>query len=109
MWEALLKELSKTQPAVFGLLRNERFLGEQNGVYRVRIPLAKKDFSYVKLNAPERRQAIDQLLTDISGKPARFEAVLEEDASRKQTENLLETNAQSLIDTFGRDMVQIDE
>ncbi|MBE5778576.1 MAG: DNA polymerase III subunit gamma/tau [Clostridiales bacterium] len=109
VWEALLKELSKTNPAVFGLLRNERFLGEENGVYRVRIPLAKKDFSYVKLNMPDRKQTIEQMLTDISQKPARFEAVLEQDTAMKQTMNLLDNNAQSLIDTFGRDMVQIDE
>ncbi|MBP3540884.1 MAG: DNA polymerase III subunit gamma/tau [Clostridia bacterium] len=109
VWEELLKELSKTKPAIFGLLRNERFLGEENGVYRVRIPLAKKDFSYVKLNMPERKQAIEELLSQIAQKPARFEAVLEQDASQKQTMNLLDNVEKSLVDTFGRDLVQIDE
>ena len=109
VWEELLKELSKTKPAIFGLLRNERFLGEENGVYRVRIPLAKKDFSYVKLNMPERKQAIEELLSQISQKPARFEAVLEQDPSIQQTQNLLDNVEKSLVDTFGRDLVQIDE
>lgn len=109
IWDELLKELSKSNPALFGILRNERFLGEENGVFRVRIPLQKKDFSYVKLNMPERKQTIEQLLSRISQKPVRFEAVLEQDASLKKTQDMLENVEKTLIDTFGRDLVQIDE
>lgn len=108
VWDATLKLLSKNAPPLFGLLRNERFMGVEDGVYRVAIPQAKKDFSYVKLSQPAWKEKINQALTEAAGTAARFEAFLEQDGE-KQVNSARDNVQQSLIEAFGRDAVQIDE
>lgn len=109
VWSRTLTALAKAEPPLFGLLRNERFLGAENNCYRVSIPYAKKDFSYVKLTQPARRDKITQVLSETAGAEMRFEAVLESDVSQKQGTSQRDNAQQSLIDAFGRDTVQIDE
>ena len=92
-----------------GLLRNERFLGEEGGVYRVQIARAKKDFSYVKLNQPARKEKLSEYLTQAAGKPVRLEVVLEGEAVNTAQNDAREANEQMLFQTFGRENVQIDE
>lgn len=108
VWDATLKLLSKNAPPLFGLLRNERFMGVEDGVYRVAIPQAKKDFSYVKLSQPSWKEKINQALTEAAGTAARFEPFLEQD-NQKQASTALDSVQQSLIEAFGRETVQIDE
>ena len=108
-WSAMLTALSKSDPPIFALLKNQRFLGVEGDVYRVQIPLDKKEFTYVKLNQPARRELISHTLSDVLGRPARFEAVLEPDAGGKQLDMRRDEAQQSLIDAFGRDVVQIDD
>ena len=109
VWDAALQALAKTEPALFGLLKNERFIGAKDGTYQVLIPFAKKDFSYIKLNQSPRKERVAQALTEASGAPARFEAVLEEDLTKKRLDSQSEDAQRRLIEAFGRDLVQIDE
>ena len=108
-WDAALKAIAKTDPPTFMLLKSGKFLGVEGATYRLQIPLAKKDFSYVKLSQPARREQVSKALTEALGKPALFESVLESDAGAARMDTLRESAQQSLIDAFGRDMVQIDE
>lgn len=91
------------------MLKNERFLGESGGICRVQVAFARKDFSLGRLNDAKRRETIAKALTETAGRPLQFEAVLEGSAETKRAEDLREENAETLISSFGRDMVQIDE
>jgi len=109
VWKAFLDLLSKNEPPLLGLVRNERFLGEENGVYRVQISYAKKDFSYVKLNQPARKERLTQMLSEAAGKPVGLEIVLEGEAAAPVRNTAAESAQEALIATFGRENVQIDE
>lgn len=109
VWERALSILAKNEPPIFGLLKNERFLGVKGTSYQVLIPFAKKDFSFVRLNQPARRERIAQALSEAAGAPVRFEAVLEQDVSEKKLDSVRDEAQQSLIEAFGRETVQIDE
>ncbi len=109
VWKEFLTLLSKNEPPLLGLLRNERFLGEENGVYRVQIALAKKDFSYVKLNQPARKEKLTQWLSEAAGKPVKLEVVLEGETANTAQNDVRAAAQATLIETFGRENVQIDE
>ena len=109
VWKEFLSILSKNEPPLLGLLRNERFLGEENDTYRVQIARAKKDFSYVKLNQPARKEKLNEYLSQAAGKPVKLEVVLEGDAVNTAQNDAREANEQMLFQTFGRENVQIDE
>ena len=109
VWKEFLSLLSKNEPPLHGLLRNERFLGEENGTYRVQIAHAKKDFSYVKLNQPARKEKLTQWLCEAAGKTVLLEILLEGDKPDAAMASTRADAQQTLIDTFGRENVQIDE
>ena len=109
IWERALDELKKNDPPVFALLKKERFIGAKGNVYRVLIPMAKKEFSYVRLNQQPRKERISKALSDVSGQQLIFEAVLDSDAGDERLEAVRADAQNSLIEAFGRDMVQIDE
>ena len=110
IWKQTLSLIAKNNPPLLGLIRNEKFIGEENGVYRVSLPLSKKGISFEKLNQPNRKKQIEDFLQQASGKPCHFEAVLEKtDAAQEAVHQILAKAEQSLIDTFGREAVQIDE
>lgn len=109
VWERALSILAKNEPPIFGLLKNERFLGVKGTSYQVLIPFAKKDFSFVRLNQPARRERIAQALSEAACAPVQFEAVLEQDVSEKKLDSVRDEAQQSLIEAFGRETVQIDE
>ena len=110
IWKQTLSLIAKNNPPLLGLIRNEKFIGEENGVYRVSLPLSKKGISFEKLNQPNRKKQIEEFLQQASGKPCHFEAVLEKtDAAQEAVHQILDKAEQSLIDTFGRETVQIDE
>ena len=109
VWKEFLSILSKNEPPLLGLLRNERFLGEENGTYRVQIARAKKDFSYVKLNQPARKEKLSQYLSEAAAKPVKLEIVLEGEMVDVAQQDARAAAQQTLIDTFGRENVQIDE
>ena len=109
IWDKALQDLAKNEPPLYGLLRKERFIGVKGTVYQVLIPASKKEFSYVRLNQQARRDRIAKALSDAAGTPLTFEAVLEQDAAEKRMESVRDEAQRTLIEAFGRDLVQIDE
>lgn len=75
----------------------------------MQIPLAKKDFSYARLNHQTRRDRISAVLSQVAGKPLRFEAVLENDTRDQRMDAIADSSVMELSDAFGRENVQIDE
>ena len=106
IWDRAMQDLAKNEPPLYGLLKKERFIGAKGTVFRVLIPAAKKEFSYVRLNQPARRDRVSRALREAAGRELTFEAVLEQD---KRMESVREEAQRSLIEAFGRDLVQIDE
>lgn len=109
VWDRLLETLKKNDPPLFALLKKERFIGAKGNVYQVLIPFDKKEFSYVRLNQQPRRERIGAALSEITGMHTNFEAVLEPDAVDKKLDSARDAAQRELIDTFGRENVQIDE
>ena len=110
IWDKALQDLAKNEPPLYGLLRKERFIGAKGTVYQVLIPASKKEFSYVRLNQQARRgTGIAKALSDAAGMPLTFEAVLEQNAEEKRMESVRDEAQRTLIEAFGRDLVQIDE
>lgn len=109
VWDRLLESLKKNDPSLFALLKKERFLGAKDHVYQVLIPADKKEFSYARLNQQARRERIGALLSELTGQAEKFEAVLDAAKADPKTEGIRQSVQQSLIDTFGRENVQIDE
>ena len=109
VWKAALDILKKSDPSLFGLLLRETFLGQSEGVYRVSIPPEKKEFSYLRLTQPARRERVAAALSEAAGHPVDFEPVLAQDARERHLDQRRDEAQRSLIDTFGRDLVQIDE
>ena len=109
IWDKALEDLAKNEPPLYGLLRKERFIGAKGTVYQVLIPASKKEFSYVRLNQQARRDRIAKALSDAAGTPLTFEAALEQNAAEKRMESVRDEAQRTLIEAFGRDLVQIDE
>ena len=109
VWDRLLESLKKNDPSLFALLKKERFLGAKDHVYQVLIPADKKEFSYARLNQQARRERIGALLSELTGQAETFEAVLDAAKADPKTEGIRQSAQQSLIETFGRENVQIDE
>ena len=99
----------RTSRRSMACLRKERFIGAKGTVYQVLIPASKKEFSYVRLNQQARRDRIAKALSDAAGTPLTFEAVLEQNAAEKRMETVRDEAQRTLIEAFGRDLVQIDE
>ncbi|MEG1471810.1 MAG: DNA polymerase III subunit gamma/tau [Clostridia bacterium] len=109
VWEAALAALAKSDPPIFGLLNNQRFLGVKGDTYQVLIPYAKKDFHFLKLGQSPRKERVAEVLSEAAGKPVKFEVLLDQDLSDQRLGSVREEAQKSLIDAFGREAVLIDE
>ena len=110
VWKQTLTLIAKNNPPLLGLIRNEKFIGEKDGVYRICLPLSKKGISFEKLNQPNWKKQIEDCLQQACGKACHFEAVLEKtDAAQEAVHQTLDNAQQSLIEAFGRETVQFDE
>ena len=109
IWRRTLTAVSKTEPPVFGLLRSERFIGAQGNRYQLLIPFAKKDFTYLKLNQPARKDKISEILSEVAGTPLIFEPVLETDLTGAKQQVEQDKVQDMLVEAFGRDLVQVDD
>ena len=107
-WNAALNILKKDAPGIFGPVSMGAFDGCENSLYRVVYP--KDQFLFVNmLNAPERREIVEKALKEAGDANARFEAGVQQEKVDKNHEDMVNKNAQTLIDAFGRDKVQIEE
>ena len=106
IWKAALKKLAANEPAIYGLLKREQFVGEHNSVFRVQVAQTRKDFSFANLKKQEKVDVIAKVLTQEAGRPVGFEAVLEDTAEKKLD---VRESIQLLTDTVGRDLLQIDD
>ncbi|HPJ01592.1 MAG TPA: DNA polymerase III subunit gamma/tau [Candidatus Limiplasma sp.] len=106
IWKAALKQLAAGEPAIFGLLKREHFLGEHGGVFRVRVAQSRAGFSYANLRKPEKVEAIVKTLTAAAGRPVGFEAILEGNDEPKAD---VRESIQMLAEAVGRDLLQIDD
>lgn len=105
IWNAALKRLAREAVACFAIINQGKFGGYADGVYRLIFP-RNAAISVAFVNAEERKAQIEKILTEEGGAPAQFEARTEEPAA--QVADATARDEQLLIDTLGRDRVQID-
>jgi len=108
VWQKTLAALSKAEPLLFGMICRERFLGASGNVYRLLIPFVKKT-TYERISQPPRKNLLSQFLSEAAGVPLAFEAVLEGDLTATKREAVRAQSESMLVETFGRDLVQIDD
>ena len=108
VWNDALKALRKIEPGLFGPLSNGKYGGMADGVYRAQFT-PETEFFVPLLNAPERRAKIEAVLKQCGGGEARFEALVAQPAPDPEKAKKDERNLSNLIDTFGRDKVQVDD
>lgn len=108
VWERVLDTIKKKEVSMLAFIKTSRFIGAKGNVYQVMIPQSDRA-KYDGLMQPKRRDRISAILTEITGQPTMFEAVMETDVGSKKLDAVRENAQQSLIDTFGRENVQIDE
>ena len=108
VWNRVIDTIKKKDPSMLAFVKTCRFIGTRGNTYQVMIPLnARTKYDY--LAQPARKERIGGILTEITGKPTLFEPVMESDTGEKKLDAVRENAQQSLIDTFGRENVQIDE
>ncbi len=106
VWNAALKRLAKEAVAVYAIVNQGRYGGYADGTYRLTFtPDAAISRDYV--NTQERREMFERLLSEEGGEPARFEVVLEGEKNT-DTRSKQDYDERLLIETLGRDKVQID-
>ena len=109
VWNQALLLIAKTEPALYGLLKKERFLGANGTVYRLQVAFERKDFSFTQISKPNRKESVTKALSEVAGKAITFEVVLEGDGGERRGNDLREENVRTLIDAVGRDTLQIDD
>ena len=105
VWNASLKRLAKEALPCFAIINQGKFGGYAEGTYRLIFP-RNAAISVDFVNAEERKAQIEKILTEEGGAPAKFEARLEDAPVRTADDTL--RDEQLLIETLGRDKVQID-
>ena len=105
VWNAALKRLAREAVACFAIINQGKFGGYAEGTYKLIFP-RNAAISVDFVNAEERKAQIERILTEEGGAPAKFEARMEEAVARSAAGT--ERDEQLLIDTLGRDKVQID-
>lgn len=108
VWEQTLSQLKKTEPALFSPLKAGRFLGCQGTMYRLGFQPENEIFC-IMLNKPARKEAIAGALSQAAGQPVQFEAVLEQAAENQEDRAREKGLMDALVETFGRDKVQVQE
>ena len=108
VWNDALKMLKKTDPAVYAPLSRGKYGGFKEGAYRALFAPGEAIFMNMLVSA-ERREKIEKALQQCGGGDARFEALPQEAAPAPDDGLREEKTLSGLIDTFGRDKVQIDE
>jgi len=108
VWDRVIDTIKKKEPSMLAFVKTCRFIGQKGNVYQAAVPItAKAKYDY--LTQPARRERLNALLTEITGTPSVFEAIMETDLGSRKLDAVRENAQQSLIDTFGRENVQIDE
>ncbi|NLV58859.1 MAG: DNA polymerase III subunit gamma/tau [Clostridiales bacterium] len=108
IWQKALTMISKTEPPLFGLLRSGRFLGAKGNVYQLLIPFTN-GFAYEKLCQPARVELVSKALSEAAGLSIVFQPVREDDLTAAKKEAIQDQVQSMLVETFGRDLVQIEE
>ena len=108
VWERVLDTIKKKEPSMLAFVKTSKFIGTKGNVYQVMFPVAEKA-KFDGLAQPKRKERIGQILTEITGQPTLFEPVLATDAGNQKLDAVRENAQKTLIDTFGRENVQIDE
>lgn len=108
VWNDALKALKKTEPAIFGPLSRGKYGGYKDGIYRALFAPGEEIFMTM-LGTPERRERIESALKASGGGDCRFQALPQETPPDPAAQDRAEQALSGLIDTFGRDKVQIDD
>ena len=108
VWNDMLKQLKKTEPSIYGPLSRAKYGGYQDGVYKALFMPGEEIFQTM-LSGEKHKTKIEAALNQCGGLDAKFEAASQIPQADPGADKRREQNMASLIDTFGRDKVQIDE
>ena len=102
IWNSMLERIAKEFPNIYGIMSEGKFGGFKDDKYLLNFAESQQLFIGL-LMADERRQAIEVILTELTGKITFFEAVRENTVVEKQdAKKKADKDIQALSDLFGR-------
>ncbi|NLC33492.1 MAG: hypothetical protein GX781_09395, partial [Clostridiales bacterium] len=102
IWNAMLERIGKEFPNIYGIMSEGRFGGFKDDKFFLNLAENQQLFIGL-LMADERREAIENILTELAGKQVFFEAVRENNIVGKiDAKKKAEQDIQALSDLFGR-------
>lgn len=108
-WNTMLARAKKELTSIFGFIQQGRYAGFQDGCFRLSMDEAHSFFISF-LNDTARREAVEKILTEELGRPARFEAVKEDSTLREQSrDDIIQHDIDLLSELAGRDKLIVKE
>ncbi len=105
VWNKALERAGKQLPNVYSIMREGKYGGYKDGCYYLSYA-PDKQFYIGFMMAEERRKLVEQLLSEVGGVPARFEAIREQDASaERDAREKAQRDIQALSEVFGRENI----
>lgn len=105
-WKEAMGQMKKAHPGEFSMLSMGRYVGCEDNLYRWEAPMGM-DFFVGSLNKEEKRNAIAETLTIVTGVECRFEAVMP--GQTRRVDNTEEAFLDELTATFGQENLMVQE
>ncbi len=108
VWNGMLEKAKRALPSVYSMLHQGRYAGFEDGVYRLRYPPEDSSLASFVM-APDRKDKIEEILTELAGRPAGFEAFSQATPAQKQdAQDKAQQDIQALSQLFGRKHVTVE-
>ena len=108
VWNQLMKQFQKTEPAVWSMLNHGRIVSADGGIFSWQ-PNSEQDTFFVNtLNRETSRKKISDALSALTGRPCSFETAARTSGAGKNDDSE-EAYINRLYETFGKEPVIVKE
>ena len=108
VWDALMKQYQKTDPAIWSMLGRGRIISSEGNIFRWQTSSDKDTFFLNTLGRESTKKKISDALTSMSGRPCRFETVACHSGNGVRDDSE-EAYINRLYETFGKEPVIVKD
>ena len=108
VWDALMKQYQKTDPAIWSMLGRGRIISSEGNIFRWQTSSVKDTFFLNTLGRESTKKKISDALTSMSGRPCRFETVACHSGNGVRDDSE-EAYINRLYETFGKEPVIVKD
>ena len=109
LWNAMMKKLQKTDPAIWSMLNHGGIVSADNHVFRWQTNSAQSSFFVNTINRDANRKKIAEALSELSGTACRFEVVSQAGSEPAVKDESEDAYINRLYETFGQEPVVVKE